>query len=174
MKITRLLRSRKMKLAVFSDTHDNIWKIDKALALTDEAEVIIHCGDLCSPFVIKHFGKAAKKRPIHVIWGNNDGDIQMISQVASVFPEFKLHGILAEFEVDGVRIALNHYPKIARALAGTGDYDLVCYGHDHTAHNSRVGECVLLNPGELMGMMGSSSFAMFDTTDRSVEFIEVE
>ena len=162
-----------MKIAIFSDTHDNIWKIDEALPKADEAEVIIHCGDLCSPFVIKHFGNAAGRRPIHVVWGNNDGDIQMISQVASGYSEFKFHGVLAEFEIDGVRIGINHYPKIARALAGTGEYDLVCYGHDHTSHVSNIGDCVLLNPGELMGMMGSSTFALFDTRSLNVEFVDV-
>lgn len=163
-----------MKLAIFSDTHDNIWKIDRTLPKAEDAEVIIHCGDLCSPFVIKHFGKQARGRPIHVVWGNNDGDVQMISQVAAGFPEFKLHGVLAEIQVDGLRIAVNHYPKIARGLAFTGDYDLVCYGHDHTCHISRIGDCTLLNPGELMGLMGRSTFVLFDTRNRTAEFVEVE
>jgi len=163
-----------MKIAVFSDTHDNIWKIDKALVRADEAEVIIHCGDLCSPFVVKHFGEAAAGRPIHVVWGNNDGDIQMISQVAESYPEFRFYGILAEFRAGGIRIAVNHYPEIARALAGTGDYDLVCYGHDHARFSGLIGKCRLLNPGELMGMMGPSTFALVDSATLDVEFIEVD
>ena len=42
-----------MKIAVFSDTHDNIWKLERALGLMKNADVLIHCGDLCSPFVMK-------------------------------------------------------------------------------------------------------------------------
>ena len=76
-------------------------------------------------------------------------------------------------ELDGLRIAVNHYPEIARGLAATGTYHLVCYGHDHTAHQSLVGDCVLLNPGELMGMYGESTYALFNTVSREVEIIGV-
>ncbi|MDA2924658.1 YfcE family phosphodiesterase [Acidobacteria bacterium AH-259-L09] len=162
-----------MKLAIFSDIHDNIWKLDKALTQMAEAEVLIHCGDLCSPFVVKRLGEAAKGRPVHIVWGNNDGDIRLICQVGSQYSEVHLHGALAELELDGLKVAVNHYPEIARPLAASGSYDLVCYGHDHTAYEGRTGKCVLLNPGELMGLYGKTTFAFFDTQSRSVQFVEV-
>ena len=163
-----------MKIAILSDTHDNIWKLDSALRRVSNADVIIHCGDLCSPFVIKHLGDAAHSRPVHIVWGNNDGDGRLLCQVATQFSGIRLHGQLAELEIDGVRIGVKHYPEIARPLAASGFYDLVCYGHDHTAHESMVGNCILLNPGELLGLMGKTTFALFDTQTRIVEFQEVE
>lgn len=162
-----------MKLAIFSDTHDNIWKLDSALGEIAEVDVLVHCGDLCSPFMIKRLGEAAAGRPIHIVWGNNDGDTHLMCQVASQYPEIHLHGPMAQLTIDGVRIAVNHYPEIARPLAASGSYDLVCYGHDHTAYQGRSGECVLLNPGELMGLYGKTTFAVFDTGSRSVDFVEV-
>jgi hypothetical protein len=163
-----------MKIAILSDTHDHIWKIDQALHQMGQADVILHCGDLCSPFVIRHLAAGSGGRPIHIVWGNNDGDPRLISQVAAGFPFITLHGQFAELTLDGIRIAVNHYPEIARPLAASGHYDLVCYGHDHTAHHSRVGRCVLLNPGEILGMKGRRTFAWYDSTTREVRFEEVD
>ena len=162
-----------MKIAILSDTHDNIWKLDKALQMMDSADALIHCGDLCSPFVIKHLGEATKGRPVHIVWGNNDGDPLTICRISTQYNGIRLHGQFAELQLDGVRVAVNHYPEIARPLADSGHYDLVCYGHDHTAHESYNGQCILLNPGELMGLMGKTSFAWFDTQTRIVTFQEV-
>jgi predicted phosphodiesterase len=43
-----------MKIAVMSDSHDHLENIEKAVALAMErgAEMLLHCGDLCSPFVV--------------------------------------------------------------------------------------------------------------------------
>jgi putative phosphoesterase len=162
-----------MKIAVLSDSHDNIWKLRAAIPHLREAEAILHCGDLCAPFMIRELAEPLPDTPIHAVWGNNDGDTFLTARVASSFPNVELHGILAEVEIDGLKIAVNHYPRIAEGLAASGSYDLVCYGHDHQAQDRWVGECLLLNPGELMGMSGVSSFAMLSTTDRSIERIEV-
>lgn len=163
-----------MKIAVMSDTHDHIWRLDLALTLMLNADRIIHCGDLCSPFVIKHIGEAARGRPVDVVWGNNDGDPRLICEVASSYHNIALHGQFAELRIDDLVVAVNHYPEIAEPLAASGKFDLVCYGHDHTAYESRVGKCILLNPGELMGMKGKSTFAWFDTVTCSIRFEEVD
>ena len=163
-----------MQLAIFSDTHDNIWKLDNALILMADADVLIHCGDLCSPFVVKRLGESAKGRPVHIVLGNNDGDGRLILEIASRYPAIFLHGALAEIEVDGLKIAINHYPEIARPLAASGSYDLVCYGHDHTAYEERTESTVLLNPGELMGLNDKTTFATFDTQSKKVVFVEVQ
>ncbi|GAB4230292.1 MAG: metallophosphoesterase [Acidobacteriota bacterium] len=164
-----------MRIAILSDTHDQIWKTRQAVAqmLQGGAEVVLHCGDLCSPFMIRHLAEALGDRPLHLVWGNNEGDPRMITQVASAYPNVHLHGALARLELGGVRIAVNHYPEIAEPLALSGCFDLVCYGHDHTAYAGRRGDCVLLNPGEILGMNGRSTFAWFDTVAREARHEEV-
>jgi putative phosphoesterase len=162
-----------MKIAVISDSHDNIGKLDGAMPLLKTTDAVIHCGDLCAPFVVRRLGEGLDGVPLHVVWGNNDGDPFLIGKVASGFPHVSLDGILAEFEMDGLKVAVNHYPRIARGLALSRQYGLVCYGHDHTANEEWVETCLLLNPGDLMGMHGRSTLAIVDTRDRSVEWIEV-
>ncbi len=162
-----------MKIAVISDTHDNLEKINASISVIKQADVVLHCGDLCSPFVIKRLGEQLEGIPIHVVWGNNEGDPFMISKVAANFENVYLHGELAELDLGGMRIAVNHYPRIAQGLARSGLYDLVCYGHDHTANSEIIDGCTLLNPGEILGMNGPSTLAIFDTESREVEQVQV-
>ena len=162
-----------MKIAIISDTHDNVWKIDQAMPYMRSADVVIHCGDLCSPFVVKRLGEGLKDTPVHIVWGNNEGDRFTISKVALGYPQVVLHGPFAKLEIGGLRVAVNHYPEIARGLALSREFDLVCYGHDHTAHEETVGGCLLLNPGELMGLNGYSTLALLDPSSREVTWVNL-
>lgn len=163
-----------MKLAILSDIHDNIWKLAAALPGVAAADAVLFCGDLCSPFTLDRLARSAAGKPVHVVWGNNEGDVRLMQKVTADLKLLTLHGPLAELELGGLRVAINHYPEIARRLAATGAYDLVCYGHDHQAHEERLPNgTLLLNPGEIMGMYGRSTWATFDTETRTASFVEV-
>ena len=161
-----------MKIAVCSDIHDNIWALGRALPLMRGAGALICCGDLCAPFTLVQLAEGFSG-PIHVVWGNNDGDKWLLTKQASRFPQVVLHGELAELTLEGLHIAVTHYPQIAHGLARSGKYGLVCYGHDHLAHDETLGGCRLLNPGELMGRLGPSRLVLFDTDGGSVQSLEV-
>ncbi|HJO33839.1 MAG TPA: YfcE family phosphodiesterase [Anaerolineales bacterium] len=164
-----------MKLAVLSDTHDNIPKLEAALRMMAEADAVLHCGDLCSPFVVERIAMGLPDiTPVHIIWGNNEGDIRLICAKAAQHDNINLHGDFAVLMFDGKNIALTHYPEIARPLASSGNYKLVCYGHDHCAYHSQLTDCTLLNPGELLGLKGKTTFAWFDTTTEVVRFVEIK
>ncbi|MEM7659775.1 MAG: metallophosphoesterase family protein [Bacteroidota bacterium] len=166
-----------MNLLILSDIHDHLWKLDRILDQV-KADVLICCGDLCAPFVMASMAKQFA-RPIHVVFGNNDADLFRITRIATNFGErVHLHGELGEVALDGISIAINHFPEIARGLARSGQYDLVCFGHNHRRESQTIrgGEKAvhLLNPGPVMGMAlqngnpvrVASSFAMFDTEKR--------
>jgi putative phosphoesterase len=162
-----------MKIAVISDSHDNIWKLAKAMPYLAEADAVIHCGDLIAPFMVIRLIKGTQGKPVHIIWGNNDGDKGLIAEVAASADNITIHGDFAHLEIANLKIAVNHYPKVARNLAEAGSYDVVCYGHDHIAHEEWVGNTLLLNPGELMGLQGRSTIALLDTIGKTVEFVEI-
>ena len=162
-----------MRLALLSDSHDNLWALKAALPQLATADLAIHCGDLCSPFMVRHLGDGMQGKPVHIVWGNNEGDVLLMTKAAAQLGNITLHGAFAQFTVGGLRVAVNHYPDIARPLAASGHFDLVCYGHDHIAAHSLVGACHLLNPGELMGLNGRRTIAFFDTETRAVEFVDV-
>ena len=161
-----------MKLAMCSDIHDNIWILERALEQMQDADALLFCGDFCAPFTLVQLAEGFCG-PIHVVWGNNDGDKWLLTRQASCFAHVQLYGELAELELDGLSVALTHYPEIAEGLVHSGKYHLVCYGHNHRADDRQVGAARLINPGELMGRFGVSTFALFDTQTSVSELRQV-
>lgn len=157
-----------MKFAIVCDIHDHVWNLAAALPHIQEADVLLGCGDYCSPFVVGQLA-AGFEGPIHMVTGNNDGDLYRITRVAGGHDHVHLHGEFFEGELGGVQIALTHYPAIARPVAQSGVYDLVCCGHNHTYAIDKVGETLLVNPGPLMGYNPlqkadvPATFVIFDT-----------
>lgn len=161
-----------MKVAVLSDSHDNVWKLDQAMPHLAAAEAVIHCGDLVAPFVVQRLGEGVGDTPVHIVLGNNEGDLFRIARVVDELPHVKFHGVLAEIELQGVMIAACHDPQVARGLARSGFYGMVCYGHTHAPHEEWIGDCLLLNPGELMALHGRSTIALVELPQRAVQWIE--
>ncbi|HXF62744.1 MAG TPA: metallophosphoesterase family protein [Caldilineaceae bacterium] len=154
-----------MQIAIFSDSHDQIAHLEQALAAANAAgaAVLLHCGDLCAPFMLDRLGRHFAG-PIHVVFGNNDGDGRLLQTIAAKHPQITLHGIYAELTLEGRNVALIHYPEPARRIAQSGHFDLVCYGHNHLKAVEPVGKGVLANPGELLGMQGPPTWGLYDTT----------
>jgi putative phosphoesterase len=148
----------------------------KAIALFKErgVETLIFCGDFCSPIPSRVMGTEFEG-DIHVVFGNGDGDRFAISNVAkSQFPNLKLHGEHAELDLGGVKVAVTHYPLYAQALARTGDYQAVFSGHTHQLHEERFGECLWVNPGEILGWQGNPTCAIYNTATNSAEIISLK
>jgi len=168
-----------MRIAILSDIHDNVWKLDAALNAVSQADTLLCCGDLCSPFVVHQLGRGFS-RPIHIVFGNNDGDLYRITSNARYYDHVHLHGELFRGEFEGKRFAMNHYDTIARTLAASGEFDVVCYGHNHVFDIARVGETLAINPGAIMGATFapdgtrtavSSTFVIYETlTGRAAQF----
>ena len=160
-----------MKIAILSDIHDNIWRLETLLEGL-EADLILFCGDFCAPFTLAQMAEGFSG-PIHIVFGNNDGDQFLLTHVASRFPHVSLHGDYVELNLDRRLVALTHYPEIGRALARGGHYDLVCHGHNHELAVERSGKTLRVNPGEVMGRFGRSTFALYDTMDGQAEIVDV-
>lgn len=163
-----------MKVAVISDIHDQLGNLERALRLVREsgAGVLLFLGDLCAPFTLVQLAEGFAG-PVHVVFGNNDGDTFQITQVAGKYPQVTLHGQLAELEIDGRRLALNHYPAIARRLAESGAYDAVFSGHDHRRYQHQIGKTLWANPGEIMGRYGQPGFGLYETTNGEFNHVDL-
>ncbi len=151
------------RIAILSDSHDAIANLELALdqVRASGAAVLLHCGDLCAPFMLDRLAHGFAG-PIHVIFGNNDGDGRLLHTIASNHAHVTLYGIYAELTVANRQIALIHYPEPARRIAQSGELNLVCYGHDHQRHHEQIGACHLVNPGEIMGMYGAPSWGLYE------------
>ena len=85
------------------------------------------------------------------MFGNNDGDLFRITANARHYEHIRIHGELFRGEFEGRRVAVNHYDNIARAIAASGEFDVVCFGHNHVYEVARVGRTLAINPGSIMG-----------------------
>ena len=62
-----------MKIGILSDIHDNIWNLRAALEGLGEADALICCGDLCSPFVVGLLGEGFPGR-----WPASNGALSIL------------------------------------------------------------------------------------------------
>ncbi len=147
-----------MKICIVSDSHDRGPMLAEAIAIakTEGAEAVIHCGDLIGVNTVKASLKLGL--PLHVIHGNNLGDVVALARV-SIRSDGVLHyhGRDADLELGGRRIFVTHYPHYGHGMACSGDYDLVCCGHSHVPivrqqPNIKGGQTWLVNPGTVAGL----------------------
>ena len=164
-----------MKVCIVSDSHDHVALLDAAVAdaKASGAEAVLHCGDVVAPSTLQRLNRHGL--PVHVIHGNNTGDLYTLGRLASR-PDnvIEYHGMDAALELGHRRIFLVHYPHYARAMAATGDYDLVCCGHTHKPKLDRIpnikgGATVLVNPGTIGGVAGAPATWLLGDLD-TLEF----
>jgi putative phosphoesterase len=163
-----------MRIAAISDTHDNE---DRTKALVKEfnekvkPDAVIHCGDLISPFILVALNQL--KCPVYICFGYQDGGEGSFALFEKKGPNIIFStGQGTRFgEIKEEKVAYIHTPVLARALASTGDYVAVFYGHTHKAKIEKVGNCWLVNPGEIMGRQNNPTYVIYDTKLNKPEII---
>lgn len=157
-----------MRICIISDSHDHRGHLAAAVAEAKArgAQAVLHCGDLVAPSTLHAITPLGL--PIHVVHGNNTGDLFHLSRIAH---ESKglicYYGQDGAFTLHGRRIFMVHYPHYAKAMALTGDYDLVCNGHEHRAVIERIttikgGETLRLDPGTVAGIGAPPTYILGD------------
>jgi predicted phosphodiesterase len=105
----------------------------------------------------------------------------MMQLIASKPPhQLSYYGQDAGIELGNRRIFLVHYPHYARALATTGDWDLVCCGHDHKAaiqviDNIAGNQTVMVNPGTVGGIKAPATWVLgeLETMEFTIEEVSL-
>lgn len=153
-----------------SDSHEHWDNLRHAISTANNGcEVLLFAGDLMS----SGEGLAALKTfngSVHMVFWNNDGNIYKITR-NSQWTNVKIHGDIYEDTIDGMKILMNHYPKIVTWAAKSGDYDVCIYGHSHIYHYSTIGETQLINPWSIVGDDEVAGFVIYDTQTKEVEHI---
>lgn len=165
-----------MLIGLMADTHDRLPVIEYAIERfnAENVELVLHAGDYVAPFVITKF-KDLKAKLIGV-FGNNDGDRELLRKRFSEYANLKIRGNFAEITVDNVKIALMHGTEneLIRALIDSEVFDIFVYGHTHKAEAYRKGKTLVVNPGETCGYLtGKSTIALLDTAKRETKIIEI-
>ena len=164
-----------MLIGIISDSHDNLPKIEAAVAKLNDArvELVLHAGDYCSPFAALRY-QGLKSKMIGV-FGNNDAERELLkTKFESLGHEVRSRFV--SLEVDKVRIGLLHGDEenLLEDLARSQSYDLIISGHTHSLSKLQKGRTVCFNPGEICGYLsGRATIATFDTSTRTIEILDI-
>jgi len=155
-----------MVVGIFADTHDHLTQIDRALEAFEQrgVEAVLHAGDIIAPFAAKAIARV--NVPLHVIYGNNDGERSGLKQVLPQISDGPV-----EIELGNRLIAMAHdFPQIPGDLRNRAD--VLVAGHTHQPLiETRQGK-LWINPGECCGWTKKrSTIAILDTAARKAEII---
>lgn len=134
-----------MLIGILSDTHGDAAASKRAFSLLDElgAEAFFHCGDVGGQSVVDQF----VGRRIWFVWGNTDwaapGTRTFLEMTGLPLPT-----VPVRVELAGKSMAMCHgHERAFVKLSRNPDCDYLFSGHTHTAADTRVGACRLINPG---------------------------
>jgi len=159
-----------MLIGILADTHDNMVTLKKAVEYFNARQVhhIIHAGDFTSPFTFRILNQL--QADFTGIFGNNDGDRLLLQKQSGG----KIHNQPHLLELANRKIIVMHEHQIIDALAQSGCYDLVIYGHTHEAEIRQVKNTLIINPGEASGWLyGKPTVAVADLSKMTAEIINL-
>jgi len=165
-----------MKIAIISDTHGNVANFKKAVnwLKKEKIDTLLHCGDIGDPESLKESLIDFDGEFLGVL-GNMDKDFKIeLKEYQNSRTRVTEEVLETEFgnpsaSSGQVKIAIIHKPDQAEKLAESGKYDLVFYGHTHRPWEDKVGDCRVINPGELAGQINKPTFAIYDTDTDELE-----
>ena len=165
-----------MLVGAISDTHDNLPQIEKAVRYLNDQKVglVLHAGDYVAGFVIPKLAQLNCK--LIGVFGNNDGDHELLKKRFSETSNCTLRERFAQVEVEGYRIALlhGHETELLDAIIASGYFDAVIHGHSHYLGIQKRGKTLAVNPGEVCGYLtGKSTLALLDTAKKEARIIEL-
>ena len=166
-----------MKVAIISDIHENFHNLILALEEVEKHDIdlMICLGDLMNSGVAKIL--AAQDYPVHMIWGNNDGEkVEIVTAAHRENSKLTYSVSTYDFmEIDDKQVFVTHYDDLAVPMALSGKYNAVFYGHNHLVKSERIDNVWIVNPGEIAAQKtGRATFAMYDTELDKVDIIELE
>lgn len=159
-----------MLIGIISDTHDDMSSITKAVEIFNNAGVshVIHAGDLTSPFTFEIFRDL--KCTFTGIFGNNDGDKLLLKEKSNGSVNNQPHVIT----LNSKKIVVIHEPDLVDALADSGHFDLIIYGHTHRPDVRNARNTLIINPGKAARLhKGESTLAVLNTSDMEAEIIKI-
>ena len=158
-------------IGIMSDSHDNRTNIAKAVEIFNKkgASLVIHAGDLISPFTVLDF--KLLDCPMEIVLGNNDGEriglANAFKDLGNILPGPRT------FTHSEKSFLLMHEHECVDALSTSDGVDYVIYGHIHEV-DVRKGKPMIINPGESGGWLkGKSTIAVLDIAAQEVEIIDL-
>jgi uncharacterized protein len=160
------------RIAIVSDTHDNLDIVRHAVSLIKELNpiAVIHCGDITTPATLQLF----EGLPLLAVFGNCDAERHLLQQTAK---ELGMEPITDEREIqikgNSMYVCHGHRGHIIQEMALSGLYQYVFHGHTHVQDSDTIGSTRIINPGALSNAE-RYSFATLDLPEGNLTIHQVE
>lgn len=157
----------RMKIGIMADSHDNLPALVKAVSVFNDANVslVLHAGDLIAPFTAKPLKNL--RMDFIAVFGNNDGEILGLTKAF----EGRIHRAPHLIRFKEKKILLMHEGDNLDALALSGRFDAIVYGHTHEV-DIRKKPSLVINPGECGGWLsGRRTVALWDVEKEQVHTV---
>jgi uncharacterized protein len=164
-----------MKIAIISDTHDNLATLAKFINYVKEnpVESVIHCGDIASGETIEYLAKNFNGK-ILAVFGNMDYR-ESVQTVVKKHPEkITLWQDFGQAEFKNLKIGFCHHKETALPRTKNNEFDFIFYGHTHKPWLETINNCQFANPGTLSGMIYKAAFAILDLETKKLELIIID
>jgi uncharacterized protein len=163
-----------MKIAIISDVHNNTVNLQKILnyCKKNKIKTIVSCGDLAAEETLDFLCDNFSGEIFHTFGNMDEGQIGELD-FSSGYKNAKIFRDFGEAQIAGRKVAFVHYPDVAKKLCETGKYKFVFYGHTHKPWEEIVGDCKMLNPGNVANEVYSPTFAIWNTKNDEFKLIRI-
>jgi putative phosphoesterase len=152
-----------MKVAIISDTHDNLENLKKffEFAKKEKMKILIHCGDVCKGDTLKEIEKNFDQ--IYLSLGN----AEILDSLFKSAKKTKIFEKEGKIEIENLKIGFCHAFKLKDK--NLNNFDFYFFGHTHWPFLKKEGNCYLANPGNLAGLYYKATFAVLDTKTKKLK-----
>jgi hypothetical protein len=161
-----------MLIAIISDVHDNLPKLKKCLDWCEKNKIeeLICCGDLANQETLSYLAENFKKQ-IYLVRGNADSYSE---KEIKKFKNINYFGKTGKFKIEEKNIGVCHWPYLINKQLKNKNCEIIFYGHTHKPWFAEEDEIKKINPGEMSGMFGLSTFAVWNTKNNNLELKVLE
>ncbi len=158
-----------MKIAIFSDLHDDWHNLDIFLDYCRKEKIatLIFCGDLANGQTLEHLAYNFSGK-ILMVGGN--ADLFGASETKK-YPQITFAPQILSMKLAGLNILAIHKPKELREFLARRDEKPAYAFHGHTHRPALIteGQTTIANPGTLNGPPYQASFAILDSRSKALQ-----
>lgn len=163
-----------MKIGIIADLHNNLsnWVKTNELLGWQGARQLIIAGDITNTQILDKIAQDFLGL-IHVVFGNMDQQTELMKILIDRYANLKIYGFHGEFIIDQTKFIVNHYEEEAKGQLKENEQAVLICGHTHEKKEERTKKYLLINPGTVGGIFQKASFAIFDTQNKKLNFIDL-
>ncbi|SRR6056297_4180583 len=157
-----------MRIAVITDTHENVDTIKWAVRTVNNSDIdfLIHLGDIISPIMYNYFKNLECE--FLFLYGNNDGEKSWLKEKFGTIYDSPY--ILKKFDK---KFYLTHKDQNWEDIITKERPDFIFYGHTHEFNLEKRKNTIIFNPGEACGLLENlHNFAIVDLKENKIELMK--